>query len=773
ERLLDAGIDVWTTLEVRQLASLVDLVQQITGEPVDDTVPDVFFDSAEEVEVVDLPPEELLEARRPRAASATLPGYGEAREKAVLVALREVALRRAADRLNLREESGYDAEHARSRHWPTVERLLVCVSPSPTSARLIRTSSRMASAMHAQWIAVHVGDEDKGSPEDRQRLAGHLRLAESFGAEVVSIPGRDLAREIVDYARSRCITKIIMGKTGGRRRPFSFGRSPVDQVISASGDIDVYVIRGKGGSSPRSEPAPKRSRRLRLLGYAGASLLLAAATAVAAGFDALGLTDANLVLAYLLGVAIVAGRHGRGPAVFASFAAVILFNFFFTSPQYTLSVHDSQYLFTFAVMLGIGLLVSTLTARIRDQSLAARRRERRTEQLYRLSRELSATTGHHQIVSVAEARLNLLLPGEVSILAQGEDGSLRTSGAAAALGPDPALQSVARWVLEHGRIAGAGTEVQGTAPVLCVPLETPEGVVGVLAIRPREPGLLLLPEQRRLVEMFAAQVALALQRDRLAERVHRTLAQAEAEKLRSAVLSSVSHDFRTPLAAISGASSSLLVAGERLQPGARRELLESIYEEANRLGRLIDNLLNMTRVEAGRIQLEKDWNVAEDLVGSALTRLFGELEGRQVSTDIPCDLPLIRVDGVLLELVLINLIDNALKYSPSDSIVEIAAFVREGRVVIEVADRGPGLTQVERSRVFEKFYRGQGMSSNRARGAGLGLSICLAIARLHGGEVWAEEREGGGSRFVLALPLEDQPPAIEEDDSLAASEARP
>lgn len=502
-----------------------------------------------------------------------------------------------------------------------------------------------------------------------------------------------------------------------------------------------------------------------LRGYAGAVAALCLATMLAWAFEAIGLTETNLVLVYLLAVTAVAASFGRGPAIFASFGSVILFNFFFTSPHYTFRVHDSGYIFTFAVMLVIGLLVSALTARIRDQSIAASQRERRTEQLYELSQELSATTGHLQIATAAEKRLRSLLNRRLAIFVPDDGGSLRPAGTGSPeLTLDPALSPAATWAYEHDRIAGAGTDTLPAAPALCLPLSTSEGVAGVIAIEAGGPDALLRADQRRLAETFAAQVSLALARDRLTEKIHRTIAEAENEKLRSAVLSSVSHDFRTPLTTIAGASSSLLDASEDIDPGERDELLRSIYGEADRLGRLVDNLLHMTRLESGQLAPQREWNIVEDLVGSSLTRIARQLRGRKVVTRIPGDLPMIRVDGVLIEIVLSNLLDNAAKYSPGGAPLEITARTSGETVLLEVADRGSGLTAEEKARAFEKFYRGPQARQNGSHGAGLGLAICTAIAKLHGGRLGVEDRSGGGTRFVLTLPLEEQPPAIELHD---------
>lgn len=767
EELLNAGIDVWTTVDVRHIESLADVVERITGSVAADRVPDAIFDSADEVEVIDLSPDDLLSEAHGVSArtSDSRDAASAAAERAVLVALREIALRRAADRLSAREQPVREARRPAGVAWPTVERLVVCVGPSPTSARVIRSASRMARSMRAPWTAIHVGTLGAAAGPDERRVSQHLRLAESLGAATAVLPGGDVAEEIVRFARSHGATRIVIGKTGSPSWRSRWRRSLVDRVIGASGEIDVYVIRGLDDGAKDGAPF-QRAKPARAWAYLGAVGALIAATGVAWAFETLGLSEANLVLVYLLGVTAVAAQLGRGPAIFASVGAVLLFNFFFTSPEYSLRVQESGYLFTFAVMLAIGILVSALTARIREQSIGSTERERRTEQLCQLGQELSAATGHLQITAAAEARLSSLLGEEVSILLPDAQGCLRPAwGGAGVLGRDRRILAAAAWAYEHGRMAGAGTDTHADASALCVPLAVPGGVVGVLAVRARDPDVLLLPDRRRLVESFAAQVALALQRDRLAEQVHRTIAQAESEKLRSALLSSVSHDFRSPLAGIAGASSVLLDAGDRIDPEERQGLLQSIYDEAGRLSRLVDNVLHMTMLESGQIVLKREWNLVEDLVGSSLTRLSRQLASHRIETRIPGAMPMVRVDGVLIELALSNLLDNAAKYSPPGSAIEVCARTEAGRVLLEVSDRGPGLTAEEKARASEKFYRGPRWRRDGPRGSGLGLAICDAVARLHGGNLGVEDREGGGSRFFLALPIERQPPAIAGDEA--------
>jgi len=765
EELLDAGINVWTTLNVQHLESLNDVVAQITGVVVRETLPDKVFDQADELELVDLPPDNLLERLRegkvyvPEQAKRAMQRFFK---KANLIALREIAMRRTADRISTQVQTARLGE-TRTQTWPTNERLLVCVGSSPTSAKVIRTAKRMAAAMHAQWIAVHVETPDGQKMEEqaRRQLALHMRLAEQLGAETVTLTGQDVVAEMIDYAQSRNVTKIVIGKTGQAKRYRVWHRSLVDHLIARSGDIDVYVIRGVedqtlSGKPTTTPPIDYRS-------YAKATAVMAVATEVSWAFDRVGLSDADLVMSFLLGVVYVAARLGRGPAIYASVVAVLLFNFLFTHPHYTFTVTDTKYLFTFGVMFVIGVMISTLTSRMKEQAELSRRRERYTEALYRLSRRLAGTLGSHQLVAAAQEQLSEIFGGEVVVFLPDDHQTLRPAlrrGQGFAERANEA--AVALWVYEHGRLAGAGTDTLPNAQALYLPLVGPGGTVGVLAIQPSQAERLSTPEQRQLLETFASQIALALERDRLAEEAQRVLAQAQTEKLRSALLSSVSHDLRTPLAAIAGASSSLLTSTS-MDDQTRHELLQMVYEEAERLSRLVENLLYMTRVESGNITVHKQWQPLEEVVGTALDRSSRQLTAHPVHVELAADFPLLPFDGLLLEQVLMNLFDNAAKYAPAGTPIDLHAWIDDDEALVQVADRGPGLAADELGRVFEKFYRGLQATAPVSRGAGLGLAICSAIIQAHGGRIWAENRPGGGACFLFSLPLEGPPPSVETD----------
>ena len=472
---------------------------------------------------------------------------------------------------------------------------------------------------------------------------------------------------------------------------------------------------------------------------------------------------ANLIMVYLLGVVMVAARSGRGPSLLASVLSVATFDFFFVPPYFTFRVADGQYVVTFAVMLVVALVTSTLTVRIRQQAESARERERRTATLYAMSREFARLRDVDDLLSVAVGHIGEVFASEVSVFLP--DGSGRLVPRAGSLGTsegDTSERKVIEWVYKHSQMAGLGTGSLPGARALYLPLVASRGTIGVLGVRPATPQAFTVPEQLHLLETFAAQTALAIERVKLAEEVQQAEFRVESERLRNTLLSSVSHDLRTPLATITGAASSLLEEMDRLDPAARRELLQAIHEEADRLNRLVNDLLDMTRLESGAIEVRKEWHPLEEIVGAALARLGRRLEDRPVTTRLPADLPLVPLDGVLMEQLLINLLENALKHTPPRTPIEIAAAVNNGEVRLEVADRGPGLPPGDEARVFDKFYRGR--QAQGGRGVGLGLTICRGIVEAHGGQISAENRPGGGVVFRVALPVGDKAPEILRDD---------
>jgi two-component system, OmpR family, sensor histidine kinase KdpD len=464
---------------------------------------------------------------------------------------------------------------------------------------------------------------------------------------------------------------------------------------------------------------------------------------------------ANLVMVYLIGVIAVATSHGRGPSLLASALSVAAFDFFFVPPFLTFAVSDARYVLTFIVMLLVGAVTSTLTVRIRTQALAAREREQRTAALYAMSRELASTRGVDELLAVALRHISEVFRSQVVVLLPDIHGRLAPwFGGQYAL--DANELGVSRWVFDHRQLAGLGTATLPGASALYLPLIASRGPVGVLGIRPADPHALDAPEQLHQLETFGNQTALAIERANLANEAQDAQVRMESERLRNSLLSSVSHDLRTPLTAITGSISAILDNGARLDAQTRQELLESAREEAERLNRLVQNLLEMTRLESGALQLHTEWHPVEEVIGAALSRLGKRLGNRRVTTRVPPDLPLVAIDDVLIEQVLVNLLDNAVKYTPAGSPITIIATATDRAVTVEVADRGPGLPPGEEDKVFEKFYRGQ---PEAQRGAGLGLAICHGIVKAHGGRIWAQNIPEGGVAFLFTLPLAEAPPA--------------
>jgi two-component system sensor histidine kinase KdpD len=544
------------------------------------------------------------------------------------------------------------------------------------------------------------------------------------------------------------VTRLVIGKPRRRRWQRILAGSIVDSLVEGSGEIEVHVSGGEreAEAAPAwwARPAPAVDWR----GYLQAVGAVALATAIAwVIFPVSELS--NLVMLYLMAIVAVAMRHGRGPSVAASLLSVAALDLFFVPPYLTFAVSDVRFALTFVVMLVVGLVIGTLTVRVRTQADAARQRELRTAALYAMSRELASTRGVADLVGVVVRHLREVFRSDVLVLLPGGDGGLVTQAAAGDLRLDATEMGVARWVYEHRRPAGLGTATLPGARALYLPLVAPRGPVGVLGVRPADPGDLRSPDQQHHLETFANQAALAIDRTSLADEARAAAIREETERLRSSLLSSVSHDLRTPLAGITGAVSTVLDNDAQLDAATRRELLESARAEADRLNRLVQNLLEITRLQSGAVELRREWQSMEEVVGAALAHLAARMAGRPVDVRVPPDLPLVEMDAVLVEQVLINLLDNALKYTPPGSPITVQVTSTDRAMIVEVADRGPGLPRGQEERVFEKFYRG---TPEAGRGAGLGLAICKAIVDAHGGRTWAHNLPEGGVAFFFTLP---------------------
>jgi two-component system sensor histidine kinase KdpD len=768
-RLLDAGINVYTTLNVQHLESLNDVVAQITGVAVRETVPDSIFEQADEVELVDLPPDDLLERLREgkvyiaREAERAVANFFT---KGNLIALRELALRRTAERVG-EQMDVYRDKHAVRTAWPARERLLVCVGPSPFAARLVRATRRMAASLKSPWIAVHVEtprDADL-SDTDRTQLMQNLRLAEQLGGETATISGQNVVEELVQYARSRNATKIVVGKPKQPRWKEMFRGSLVYELTRRCGDIDVYVI--SGDQEPATATVGSASvvfgsywnylwALLVVLICSGASAILALSPR---------LEPTNLAMVYLAGVVAVALRLGRGPSILASVLSVAAFDVCFVPPQWRFSVNDTQYLLTFVVMLLTGIVISTLAARVQFQAISARRRERRTAALYAISRELAASPSRDQIARIAQQHVMAAADVRAIVLLPDKERKLLSATTDAdGYALNAHEEAVARWVFEHGQIAGRGTATLPGSEGVYLPLSTSRGTVGVLGVVPADATRAVDLEQIHLFEALAGLIALALERAELEAEADQIRLDIETERLRSSLLSAVSHDLRTPLSVITGAGSTLLDSDASLDPTVRRELAASILDESERLNRLVANLLDMTRLQAGALEIKKQWQPIEEVIGASLARAARQLQDRPISTDIAADLPFVPLDDLLIQQVLVNLFENAARYTPEHTPIDISAHQQGQNIIVEVADRGSGLPLGDPNRLFEKFYRA-GTAKPRS-GAGLGLAICRGIVQLHGGKIQAENRTGGGAVFRFSLPLEGEPPTGPQQESM-------
>nr|WP_150697830.1 two-component system sensor histidine kinase KdpD [Pandoraea terrae] len=784
EELRTAGIDVFTTLNVQHLESLNDVVGQITGIRVRETLPDHVFEQADEVTLVDLPPDELLQ--RLKEGKVYIPQQAERAgknffRKGNLIALRELALRRTADRVDAQMRE-YRADQAIHHVWEAKDRLLVCIGPDPEGDRLVRVSARLAASLKADLLAVYVETPalQKLSDAQREAILKTLRLAQEMGAETTTLSGTQVARVLLSYARSRNVSKLVIGKS---RRSFLSRltrRSVADDLTVHAEDVDVYVVgRGLGDSAklPRRatgasmvslefETVPPSKSRRYLWAAASSAITTAIAAYLVRHFDL-----SNVIMLYLLGVVVVSVRYGRGPGILASFLGVAAFDFFFVPPRMSFTVSDTQYLFTFVVMLVVSLVIGNLTSGLRYQARIATYRERRTSALYDLGKELAAALMAPQIVEISTRYLSGVFQSKVAMLLPDSHEHVQPLAAGDA-GPDTALApvaidtSVAQWVYDHQEKAGLGTNTLPAGQVLYLPLKAPMRTRGVLAIRPDHPDTLMLPEQQRLLDTFSSQIGLALERVHYVEVAQDALLTMESERLRNSLLSAISHDLRTPLTAIIGVASTL--KEQILDRKTQLDLIDMVYDDAFRMNSLVTNLLDMAKLQSGEVQLNRQWQSLEEVTGSALRGVHRSLAGHHVEVGLPPDLPLLRFDATLIERVLSNLLDNACKYTPAGTRIHVFAEQQDGEVWVSVRDDGPGLPPGMEAQIFEKFTRGEQESAKA--GVGLGLAICRAIVEAHRGRIWARNLPEGGALFTFSLPAGAPPPLLDAESGLSEHE---
>ena len=767
EELLDAGIDVWSTMNVQHLESLNDVVNGITGIRVWETVPDRVFDQADEVIIVDLPPDDLLQRLKEgkvymaqQAATAVRNFF----RKGNLIALRELALRRTADRVD-DEMLLYRRKQSVAPVWQTREALLLCSGPDERSEKLVRATARMAAQLDVPWHCVYVETPKlQRLPEaTRQRVLRVLKLAQDAGAETATLAGGSLAATVVRYAREHNLSRVVLGRDIDRRH-HPWRRTLAEAVGVFGPDLDVIQIalpaRDEGRRSTAKaldDEAAQGRAPSGWLPYVWSACICAGVTVLVAPLHAV-LELTNIVMIFLLAVVFVAVRYGRGPAVMAAFLAVAAFDFFYVPPRFSFSVSDAQYLLTFSVMLVVALVIGQMTAGLKFQAHVAISREDRVRALYEMSRDLSGALMVEQIAEIAARFLKSEFEANAGLLVA--DLKDRVSVPVPAPGvPSGVDPSVAQWAFDHDEAAGHGTNTLPATPMLYLPLKAPMRMRGVLAIEPRNPSRLAGPEQRRLLDTCASLLAISLERIHYVDVAQSTTVQMESERLRNSVLAAISHDLRTPLSALVGMADSLAMT-EPDRPQRRQvELAQSIRESALRLNSQVSNLLDMARLQSGKVQLNLQWLPLEEAIGSALRAMEGTFDPHRVHVSLPPDLPLLHVDPALFERVLCNVLENAAKYAPGASPIEIGAAVVGDRVTVTIDDHGPGLPKNREEAVFQMFERGRKESATP--GVGLGLAICRAIVDAHGGSIVGASRPGGGARFTIDLPR-GEPPVLDE-----------
>src|ERR1700731_3892666 len=759
EELLAAGIDVYTTLNIQHVESLNDIVAGITNIRVRETVPDSIVDRADDIELVDLTPEDLI-ARR-HEGKVYVPDQAE---RAIqhffspgnLTALRELALRRTAQRVDA-QMVDYMRAHRIEGSWPASERVLVLVDSAQGGNTVVRRAKRMADRLRAQWTAIHVETPAaaRASEAERDKIAQTLRFAQRLGATAISIPGQDEALTVAEYAQSNYFAHIIAAKSERPRWRDFVSESPTQRLIRTAGDASVHIIP-RAKDSPRKpaglESKARKPRRMEVKAYIASLAYVAAATAVGALLrQTLGVS--NLAQVFLIAVLASAVTYGLWASLFACLVSVLAYNFFFLPPLYTFTIADPENVVTLFFFTVVALIASNLTAWVRAQAIAARERTRITEELYLFSRKLAGTATlddllwatAHQIALMLKVRVVLLLP---------ENGGLAVK---AGFPPEDMLDeadlAAARWCFEKNQTTGRGADTLPGAKRRFMPLRTGRGAVGVAGIDSDKPGLLLTPDESRLLDALCDLAALAIDRVNLAQDIDRARLAAETDRLRAALLTSISHDLRPPLASILGSTSSLVTHGQQLDATVQASLFRTIQEEAERLNRFIGNLLDMTRLESGPLTPQSGPADLSDIIGATLQRADKILQRHSVEIDLESGLPLLNFDMVLMEQVLFNLFDNAAKYAPQGSRITVTARHGSGSIVIRVFAEGDGIPEADLERIFDKFYRVRRSDRQRA-GTGLGLAICRGFVEAMGGFITAANRiDRSGAVFTVKLPV--------------------
>jgi two-component system sensor histidine kinase KdpD len=761
EDLLAAGLDVYATLNIQHIESLNDVVARITRIRVRETVPDSVIDRADEIEIIDITPEELIKRLKEGKVYVR-----EAAERAVrhyfqpgnITALRELALRRTAERVD-EQMVDYMRAHAIQGPWAAGERVLVCVNERPNAEGAVRYAKRVADRLRAPWQAVYIEGPRHArlSEAERDRIAKTLRLAERLGADTRHLPGERIADALLAYARDNNITQIVLAKSSRSRWFELLHGSVVRELAARAGSIVVQIVPGETQERPAEEEAVAGSREpFNPWRYVRSLLLVAAATGIGEAVQTL-VNIQSLSLIYLAAVLISAIRDGLVPALATALLSSLAYNFFFTPPLYTLTVTDPENVVALAFFTLTALLTGGLAGRARIQAEAARHRAAAIGELYSFSRKLAGIAAMDDLLWASAHQIASMLKVEVVLLTPKPEGLAVRAGFPPEDRLDDADLAAAQWSWDHNRAAGRGSDTLPGAKRLFLPMGTASGKLGVVGITRAQEGALLTSEQRRLLDALIDQIAVAMERVRLAEDVDEARVLSETERLRAALLTSISHDLRTPLATIMGTISSLRTYGALYDEATREEMLASAQEEGERLNRFVANLLDMTRLDTGALELKREPVDLGDLIGTALRRSAPMIGNRRVEVAIEPGLPLLPLDFVLMEQVLVNLLDNAAKYSPPKSRIDIRAKRSDGEATIEIMDEGTGIPDEALERIFDKFFRVKAADRQRA-GTGLGLAICRGFVEAMGGTIVAGNRpDRPGAVFRITLPLSAVP----------------
>ena len=757
EEVLRAGIDVWTTLNIQHLESLTDVVERITGITVRETVPDKVVTKADEIVVVDLPPEDLIQRLKegkvylPENARRAVDQFFRASN---LTALRELALRHTADRVDEQMLAELRRQGIEGP-WPTAERILVCVGGNDVAETVVRTAARMATAQKADWIALHMRtSERENSDRAAQRKADKaLRLAERLGATTTRLNAGNVAAEVLDFAKRNNITQIIIGRAPVRGAGAVLRRSLPNELIARSGGIAVTVV-GTDATDQRRSWLGLPSPQAAFSGFTASVASVAVAVLAAHGLERL-MALPNLSIVFLLAVLVSALRFGIWPGVSAAILSFFAYNFFFIAPRYTLTIAEPQELLALLIFLVAAVATGGLAGRLREQSEALIERADTTEAHYDFSRKLSGAAKLDDVLWLLASQAAATVRGSSVVL-------LRSVGDLTIQSAWPPVDhlvtsdwAAARWAHDRGEPAGYLTATLPSAGFQFRPIISSQGPIGVIGVAPGQADDALPSTLDAALQFMIDQAAIAIERTLLVADAGKAEQARENEKLRAALLSSLSHDLRTPLASIVGSVTSLRSLGSRMSKADRADLLMTIEEEAERLSRFVTNLLEMTKVEAGVIDARRDWIEVSDAVRAAVERSRKLAPERKVVVELPSSLPQIRADASLLEQVLFNLLDNANKYSEPGSATRVAAVPGHDALVLTVTDAGAGIPADALEKVFDKFYRVAG-SDGRAPGTGLGLSICAGLVKAMGGSIKAESpaAAGRGTRIVISFPLE-------------------